>query len=63
MNKLFGGLRWPPIDDNTHTNQPKTGADNGEEEGEEARPSGSGGGGVYIHCFDGERVGSVIKNK
>ncbi len=48
MNNLLGGLRRPPINDNTHTNQPKTGADNGEEEGEEARPLGSGGG-VYIH--------------
>jgi hypothetical protein len=24
---------------------------------------GAGGGGVYIHCFGGETVGSVIKNK
>jgi hypothetical protein len=45
MNKLFGGLRRPPINDNAHANQPKTGADNGEEKGEEARLSGSKGGG------------------
>ncbi len=63
MNKLFGALRWPPIDNNAHTNQPKTGANNGEEEGDEVRPSRSGGGEVYIHCFGGKRVGSVIKNK
>jgi hypothetical protein len=63
MNKLFCGLRRPPINNKAHTNQPKTDADNGEEEGEEARPLGSGRGGVYIHCFGGERVGSVIKNK
>jgi hypothetical protein len=62
MNKLFGGLRWPPIDNNAHNNQPKTGTNNGEEEGEEVRPSGSGGGGLYIHHFGSERVGSVIKN-
>jgi hypothetical protein len=43
MNKLFGGLRQPPIDNNAHTSQPKTGSDNGEEEGEEARLLGSGG--------------------
>jgi hypothetical protein len=60
MNKLFGGLRLPPINDNAYTNKPKTGANNREEEGEEVRPSGSGGG-VYIHRFGGERVGSVIK--
>jgi hypothetical protein len=48
MNKLFGGLREPPINDNAHNNQPKTGANNGEEEGEEARPSGSRGGRISI---------------
>jgi hypothetical protein len=63
MNILFGGLRRTPINDNAHTNQPKTGTNNGEVEGEEARPSGSGGGGGYIHRFGGERVDSVIKNK
>jgi hypothetical protein len=62
MNKLFGGLRQPPINNNAHNNQPKAGGCGGEEEGEEARPAGSGGG-VYTHCFGGERVGNVINNK
>jgi hypothetical protein len=29
INKLFGGRRQPPFDEETHNNQPKTGADNG----------------------------------
>jgi hypothetical protein len=61
MNKLFGGLRRPPINNNAHNNQPKAGGRGGEEEGEEARPAEWGG--VYIHRFGGERVGSVINNK
>ncbi len=48
MNKLFGGLRRPPIDDNAHNNQPKAGGRGGEEEGEEARPAGSEGGCISI---------------
>jgi hypothetical protein len=41
---LYPGLRRPPNDHFTCNNQPKTGADNGGEEGEEARLSGSMGG-------------------
>ncbi len=48
MNKLFGGLRWPPINDNAHNNQPKSGKRGVEEEGEEARPAGCGGGCISI---------------
>ena len=29
INKLFGGRRWPPFDEDTHNSQPKTGANNG----------------------------------
>jgi hypothetical protein len=64
MNKLFGGLRRPPINNNAHTNQPKTGAIMEKRRERRRDRWGAGGGaGGYIHRFGGERVGSVKKNK
>jgi len=53
-NNLHRGLRLPPINNNTHNNQPKTGGRNGGDYGGDARRAGGTGKHDIIVFWRGE---------
>jgi hypothetical protein len=55
------GHQWPPNDNFTHNNQPKTGSRDEEKYGGEARRAGGAGEARY-HCFRGALELMDVKN-